>query len=176
MKPVCAATMLAVMMIGQASDVHARTSPKYSTIHGVVIKVSDGDTFLIRPHDCEALRECKSVKVRMHGIDAPERCQAWGQQSAEALRDRILQQHVEVSTSSRDRYGRELGKVQHQGEDVGAWMVQQGNAWSYRYQKSAGPYAQEEQQARQARRGLFADPAATEPRAFRKSHGGCGSD
>jgi endonuclease YncB( thermonuclease family) len=55
-------------------------------------------------------------------------------------------------------------------------MVLHGNAWSYRYQKSKGPYGQEEQLARQERRGLFADPAATEPRVFRKSHGACGSD
>ena len=176
MKSVFAATMLTFVILGQASDVHGRPSPNSSSIDGVVTKVSDGDTLWVRPSDCDDSGECKPVKVRMHGVDAPERCQAWGHQSSEALRNRLLQQNVEVSTSSRDMYGRALGKVRHKGEDVGAWMVLQGHAWSYRYQKSLGPYVQEEQQARQARRGLFADPAATEPRSFRKAHGACGSD
>ena len=176
MKSVFAVTMLACVILGQAADVHGRPSPEPRWVVGVVSKVSDGDTLWVHPNDCSSSLDCKPVKVRIHGIDAPERCQAWGHQSAEALSARLLQQNVEVSTSSRDMYGRELGKVRHKGEDVGAWMVLHGNAWSYRYQKSTGPYGHEEQLARQEHRGLFADPAATEPRVFRKAHGACGSD
>ncbi len=176
MKSVFVVTMLAFVILGQAADVYGRSSPEPRLVGGVVSKVSDGDTLWVHPNDCHASMECKPVKVRILGIDAPERCQAWGHQSAEALSARLLQQNVEISTSSRDRYGRELAKVRQKGEDVGAWMVLHGHAWSYRYQKSTGPYGHEEQLARLERRGLFADPAATEPRVFRKAHGACGSD
>ncbi len=160
-------------VLGYASVVHAKRDSKTNTVTGVVTKVSDGDTLWLRPRNCEAMGECKPLKVRMQGIDAPESCQAWGDHATEALRARILNQTVEVVTSTRDVYGRELAKVRFEGEDVGAWMVRQGHAWSYRYQRSAGPYAEEERLARLEHRGLFADPSHTEPRSFRKANGPC---
>jgi micrococcal nuclease len=157
---------------GHAPVAHAKRS-KDNTVTGVVTKVSDGDTLWVRPDRCETPGECRPLKIRIQGIDAPETCQASGAQSAEALRARLLNQTVEMTLSSQDVYGRELGRVRLEGEDVGAWMVRQGLAWSYRYKHGAGPYAEEEQQARKARRGVFADSAAVEPRAFRKAHGPC---
>lgn len=160
-------------VLGYVSIVHAKRDSKSNTVTGVVIKVSDGDTLWLRPQSCGPVSECKLLKVRMQGIDAPESCQAWGDRATEALRAKLLNQAVEVDTATRDVYGRELAKVRFEGEDVGAWMVLQGHAWSYRYQRSAGPYAEEERQARREHRGLFADPSHTEPRLFRKAHGPC---
>lgn len=135
-------------------------------LSGVVTHVTDGDTLWVRP---EAGRP---VKVRLQGIDAPERCQAWGAQSREALAGRVLHRQVDVRTRAKDDYQRTIGTVTLEGHDVAAWMVREGHAWSQRYRKSLGPYAAEESQARQGRRGLFAAPA-TEPREFRKAHGPC---
>ena len=136
-------------------------------LSGVVIRVTDGDTLWVRPAGG------KPVKVRLQGIDAPERCQPWGEQARAALASRVLHQQVNVRTRAHDDYQRAIALVTLHGDDVAAWLVREGHAWSYRYRRSLGPYAQQEQQARAARRGLFAQ-AAVEPRVFRKTHGPCG--
>jgi endonuclease YncB( thermonuclease family) len=135
-------------------------------LSGVVTRVADGDTLWVRPDGG------RPVKVRLQGIDAPERCQAWGAQAKAALAARVLHKQVTVDTRARDDYQRLIGQLRINGEDIAAWLVQEGHAWSYRHRRSAGPYAREEQQARAARRGLFA-AAAVEPRLFRKRHGPC---
>lgn len=139
------------------------------SMHGTVTHVTDGDTVWLQPDDLSA----PAVKLRLQGIDAPEICQPWGPQARAALEARVLRRHVQVDTRATDDYGRRVAKLHLATEDVGAWMVAQGHAWSYRYRRSAGPYAAEEQQARAARRGLFADARAVEPRLFRRQHGAC---
>jgi len=135
---------------------------------GTVTHVTDGDTVWVRP-DAGG----RPVKLRLDGIDAPERCQAWGLQASAALAARALRQRVEVDGWAVDDHGRLLGRLVLGGEDLGAWMVRQGHAWSYRYRRSPGPYAEQEGQARAGGLGLHADPAAEEPRWFRRDHGPC---
>lgn len=140
-------------------------------LSGVVTRVSDGDTVWVRPDDAP---KRKPVKVRLLGIDAPERCQPWGAEAAAALSGRVLHQRVEVPTRGRDAHGRVLGGLRlADGSDVAAWMVSQGLAWSPRYQHRPGPYAREQQEAQQRRAGLFADSAPMEPWLFRRMHGPC---
>ncbi|MBX3623323.1 MAG: thermonuclease family protein [Rhizobacter sp.] len=136
-------------------------------IAGVVTHVTDGDTLWVRP------AEGAPLKLRLQGIDAPERCQAWGPQATQALAERVLHRQVRVRTRAHDDYHRSIGTLVLDGEDIGAWMVREGHAWSYRFRRSRGPYAAEENAARAQRRGLFAQPQAVEPRAFRKVHGPC---
>ncbi len=135
-------------------------------LSGVVTHVTDGDTLWVRPQGHAP------VKVRVQGIDAPERCQAWGPQAREALAARVLHRQVQVRTRAKDDYHRTIGTVELDGQDVAAWLVREGHAWSQRYRRSLGPYAAEEAEARQLHRGLFA-AAAIEPRDFRKAHGPC---
>lgn len=135
---------------------------------GVVSHVSDGDTLWVRPADGGQPR-----KVRMHGIDAPELCQAHGAEARAALQRQVLGRAVRVQPLRHDDYGRLLARLWAEGDDVAARMVGAGHAWSYRYRHSPGPYADEERAARAARRGLFADPAAQRPYAFRRQHGPC---
>ncbi len=137
------------------------------TLIGVVTRVSDGDTVWLRPAGG------KPLKVRLEGIDAPERCQPWGPQASEALRTKLLNRQATLQTRARDDYRRVVGTLRLDDEDVGAWMVREGHAWSYRYRRHPGPYAAQEQEARAARRGLFAQPDAIEPRRFRRLHGTC---
>ena len=148
-----------------------------ATFEATVSRVVDGDTVWVRAV-ADAVpdvagRRPNPVKLRLQGIDAPERCQAWGAQATAALEAHVLHQRVLVQTRAKDDHQRALGNLLLNGEDVSAWMVTQGHAWSYRFRRSGGPYAEPEQQARAARRGLFADPAATEPRWFRRDHGPC---
>ena len=103
---------------------------------GVVTRVSDGDTVWVKPDDAP---KRKPVKVRLVGIDAPERCQAWGAEATAALRARVLHQRVEVPTRGVDTHGRLLGGLRlADGSDLAAWMVSNGHAWSARWRGSPG--------------------------------------
>jgi endonuclease YncB( thermonuclease family) len=133
-----------------------------------VTRVFDGDTLWVQP-----LAGGKYRKLRLDGLDAPEICQTGGTASRDALAARVLRQVVTVSERSRDDYGRALVRLRHAGEDVGAFMVLKGHAWSYRWRHSEGPFAKEEAQARAERKGLFAEDAVELPRDFRRRHGPC---
>ena len=135
---------------------------------GVVTHVTDGDTIWVRLSEGG-----EPVKVRFQGIDAPESCQEGGLQSRDALFKKAMRQNVVLSTQSRDDYGRLLARVRMDGEDLGAWMVSQGHAWSYHFRRNPGPYAMEERSAKGDRRGLWAKANPIEPREFRKQNGSC---
>jgi endonuclease YncB( thermonuclease family) len=135
---------------------------------GLVTHVVDGDTVWVQigTHN-------NPLKVRLQGVDAPEICQAGGVQAQAALASRVLGQRVTVTSSAHDDYGRAVGTLRFQGEDMGRWLVANGHAWVYSFRQKKGPYADEFAQAQAVRRGLFSDAQAQEPRAFRKSHGSC---
>jgi endonuclease YncB( thermonuclease family) len=135
---------------------------------GVVTHVSDGDTLWVLPDSGGAPR-----KLRLDGIDAPEICQEGGSASRRALEQAALHRQVQVQVRRRDDFDRELARVFIDGRDLGAQLVGEGQAWSYRWRRSAGPYAAEEAQARLARRGLFVDARAEPPRDFRRRNGPC---
>lgn len=135
---------------------------------GQVSHVSDGDTLWLRP-----AAGGPPQKVRVHGIDAPELCQAHGPQARDALRRWALHREVRVEPLRTDDYGRLVARLWLGEQDLAARMVRSGHAWSYRYRHNPGPYARQEQEARAAQRGLFADPQAQEPYAFRRHHGPC---
>jgi micrococcal nuclease len=139
------------------------------TFRGVVTHVSDGDTVWVRRDGGER----RPVKVRLGGLDAPERCQAWGDEASAALASRVLSQAVTVQAGATDVYDRRLVTLFVDGEDVGAWLVAHGHAWSTGFRRHPGRYAAQQQAARAARLGLFADAQAIEPRFFRKRHGAC---
>ena len=133
-----------------------------------VTRVFDGDTLWVKPITGGRYR-----KLRLDGLDAPEICQTGGTASRDALAARVLGQVVTVHERSRDDHGRALVRLQHAGDDVGAWLVLQGHAWSYRWRYSEGRYADQQAQARDQRRGLFSRADAEVPRVFRQRHGPC---
>ncbi len=136
-------------------------------MQGHVTHVSDGDTLWLR--DARGARR----KLRFEGIDAPELCQPHGAAARAALRERVQGKEVVAISNHRDDYGRHLVRLKLDGEDLGAWMVQSGHAWSYRYRRNDGPYASQEREARSARKGLFASPTPERPADFRRRHGPC---
>jgi micrococcal nuclease len=142
-------------------------------LEATVTRVVDGDTLWLQASVNAHGKKPRPFKMRLQGIDAPERCQAWGTQATAALSERVLNQRVQVQTRSKDDYDRTLGNIRLQGEDVSAWMVSQGHAWSYRHRRSSGPYADQELLAKAAKRGLFAEATVQEPRWFRKANGPC---
>lgn len=141
-----------------------------ANFQGVVSHVTDGDTLWVRPDAGGPPRQ-----VRLLGVDAPEICQAYGRAARAALHERALHRRVTVASPASDSFKRALGTVRLGSDDLGAWMVKTGHAWSYRFRKDPGPYAQQQATARQQRLGLWAAGAAIEPRVFRQRQGPCGS-
>lgn len=134
---------------------------------GVVVRVVDGDTVWLQTSPSQPL-----LKVRIQGIDAPEICQPGGLQAQEALKNRLFGQSVTVTSGSHDGYGRTVGKLYWQGQDVGRWLVANGHAWVYSFHTKKGPYTDDFAKAQAQRRGVFSQ-AAEEPRLFRKRRGSC---
>jgi micrococcal nuclease len=153
---------LAAALLALSAPAHA------ATFQGVVTHVTDGDSIWVRPDAGGAPRE-----LRIHGIDAPEICQRFGDQSRRALAAQVLHRPVTVKSRAQDSYQRTLAKVSAGGQDVGGWMVRNGHAWSYRFRGKGGPYMAEETSARNARLGLWNDAELVNPRQFRKQHGSC---
>jgi endonuclease YncB( thermonuclease family) len=137
-------------------------------LRATVTYVNDGDTLWVRP-----ARGGPRMELRLLGIDAPERCQAFGAEARQALRQRVLYQPVEVRLRGRDAYDRHLAHVRRGGEDIAAWMVRHGYAWSSRYKGRRGPYAKLEAQARRRHAGLWRAAQPMEPRRFRQRFGPC---
>ena len=133
---------------------------------GKVIKIADGDTITVLD------RYKVQHRIRLTGIDAPERRQAFGSRSKQSLSKLIFSKTVIVKTNKRDRYGRVLGKVLINGIDVNKEQVRRGMAWHgyFRDQIAADriTYAEIEKNARNAHRGLWVDPNPLPPWKWRK--------
>ena len=164
------ALISAALLVAASVVQAAQAVPVATWLTGVVTRVSDGDTVWLRP---SGNRQAKPLKLRLRGIDAPERCQAGGYAATVALMSRVGNAEVVVRVIGTDVYGRLLVDMRWRGVDVAAWMVREGHAWSHRRRSVADTYANEEREARAARRGLFSDPEAIEPSVFRKRHGPC---
>ena len=145
-----------------ACSLLAVCSAAWADFSGAVVGVVDGDTI-------DVLVENRPVRVRLAQIDAPERKQAFGTRSRQALSAMVFRQAVTVAEAGPDRYGRTLGTVFAAGVNVNAAMIDQGMAWAYRQYVTDRSLIQLEAQARAARRGLWADPAPVEPWLFRRT-------
>ena len=134
-----------------ASDVCAAPIVAQPEIVGAA-SVIDGDTI-----------EIHGQRIRLHGIDAPESSQEclssnrtpWrcGQRAALVLAERIANVSIRCRPSDRDRYGRIIATCLNGSEDISKWMV--ANGWAVAFRRFSLDYAQDEEQARRARRGLW---------------------
>jgi endonuclease YncB( thermonuclease family) len=136
------------------------------TLIGKVVAVADGDTLTV-------LVEQKTVRVRVTGIDAPEKGQSFGQASKRGLSECAFGQQIEVAWRKKDRYGRTVGKVMAGNVDCGLRQVEQGLAWHYKaYAKEQAvsdrdAYGEAERAARAGRVGLWSDAAPVAPWEYR---------
>lgn len=137
------------------------------TITGRVVGISDGDTITVLSHQNE------QFKVRLSGIDAPEKAQPFGQRSKEKMSDLVFDKPVTVEWSKRDRYQRIIGKVIVANQDAGLALISSGLAWHYKkYEKEQGVsdrerYATAEEAARSKRIGLWSDANPVPPWEWR---------
>ena len=142
---------------------HANKGAPSKAFNAVVKHVTDGDTIWVSVGG-----KAKAIDVRIQGIDAPEICQDYGRVAASALLQHLQHKTVRITSRAIDKYGRMVAKVSANGQDVGAWLVENGHAWSYHNRRSLGPYGSQENAARQAGHGLWASSSPIEPKVFRK--------
>lgn len=135
---------------------------------GLVVAISDGDTITLLTEDK------RQLKIRLAGIDTPEKKQAFGTKARDHLASRIFKNDVEVDLRKKDQYGRYLGVIYIGGVDINQSMIQDGYAWFYKHyakdqpKEEAQRYAKAEADARSKQRGLWADPNPVPPWEFRK--------
>lgn len=137
-------------------------------ITGRVVAVSDGDTLTVLNASFQ------QFKIRLAGIDAPEKGQPFGNRAKESLSKMVFNKQVIVEFNKEDRYRRKVGKVQHDGTDVNLEQVRQGMAWHYTaYAKEQAPadreaYANAEAEAKAQRRGLWWEKNPSAPWEVRR--------
>lgn len=108
------------------------------------------------------------MKVRLHGIDCPEKKQAFGKVASTFLGEHIFNRVVEVHVKGKDRYGRTIGIVYDKGEVINEKMLEAGLAWHYTKYDTNSAWAQLEAVARKKRVGLWAQDHPLPPWDFRK--------
>ena len=144
------------------------TASASKIIQGKVVSVADGDTITVL--DAEKTQH----KIRLQGIDAPEKAQAFGAKSKQALYEMVHGKTVQVSFEKSDKYGRILGKVLLDGQDICHQQIKAGLAWHYKKYQNQQPladrdaYSASETAAKNEKLGLWSDPRPMAPWDFRK--------
>lgn len=137
---------------------------------GRVVGIADGDTLTVL--DATGIQH----KIRLSGIDSPEKGQPFGQRCKQSLSDLVYDHAVAVESNKRDRYGRVIGKVLVDGHDANLEQVRRGCGWHYRRYMNEQPlddrlaYAAAEEAARAGGLGLWGDRDALPPWDWRRAH------
>ncbi len=137
----------------RSSDTHAAGSSHISFFRPRII---DGDTI-----------RHKRRKIRLNGIDAPERDQPYGSEATRALARKLRRGKVTCRLEGKEGYGRHLGTCYVKGENVNEWMVRNGYAWSYWTPR----YRRQEELAQRERKGVHRSRSAIRPEQWRRRRG-----
>ena len=154
---ILAGAMLAVCIPCNAQDIQGR-----------IVGVTDGDTVTLLTADNV------QYKIRLAGIDAPEKKQDYGMASKAALSDCAYDRLARIEGNKKDRYGRLVGKVYVGSTDCNLRQIQLGLAWHYKkYQneqevEDRSTYAQEEYVAQSSKKGLWSNNESMPPWDYRK--------
>ncbi len=132
------------------------------------VKVSDGDTLNVQKVE-NGKFVGEVMKIRMFGIDAPEKTQDYGIESKQALEKLVNGKTLEIEEKNRDRYGRTVAVVYVNGKNVNEEMVKNGNAWWYQeYDKKDTKMQAYQENAKKNKLGLFGKRGYVEPWNYRK--------
>jgi endonuclease YncB( thermonuclease family) len=127
-----------------------------------VVKIIDGDTFDI------LTKEKKTFRIRMNGIDSPERRQDFYQSAKNALAGYIFNKDVKLFITGHDRNKWAIAMVYQNGDNVNLAMIRSGFAWHFKKYSTDTSFAKAEQQARLAKRGLWSKDHPIAPWEFRR--------
>ena len=164
---VYALAVVAVIGFGLATEYLGELAPKAtaqgevpaSAVEHRVKRIVDGDTVYMKD----------GTKVRLHGIDTPERDQPYGKQATRNL-NKLIGGRVFVVEKDTDRYGRLVGVIYTpEGVNVNEAMVCNGSAWWYsRYARFASGLRKCQAEAKEAALGLWADDDPMPPWEWRR--------
>src|SRR5205809_7142993 len=127
---------------------------------GKCVGVIDGDTI-------DVLRNGRAVRIRLEGIDCPEREQAFSAGAKQFTSELVFGKTVTVKVKEPDRYGRLVARVIAEGKDVSRELVKAGLAWHFKKYSSDPELAKLEDKAREARVGIWSMPNPAPPWDFR---------
>lgn len=133
------------------------------TFDARIIAVMDGDTVYAQSGGFRA-------KIRLVNIDAPEKNQAYGEQSAESLRSLVAGKIVKIESRAVDKFGRTLAVISVGGINVNQEQVRRGMAWAYTRSREGSTYAGLQNEAQHAKRGLWRKANPQQPWQWRKLH------
>lgn len=129
----------------------------------VAVSITDGDTFVARGNG-------KTFKVRLQGIDAPERGQDFSKRSKERLGELCMASPLKIKFLNKDGFGRWVAEVYDKaGRHINAEMVASGLAWHFKMYSQDPELDRLEQQARKAGLGLWSLPNPQAPWDYRSS-------
>ncbi|QBL11268.1 thermonuclease family protein [Campylobacter helveticus] len=136
----------------------------YSNTQGRVLRVIDGDTIelLVKQED---IKQSPKIKVRLFGIDAPEKKQAFGKEAKEFLSSLILDKEITLIINDKDKYQRTIGTILLNDKDINKEMVKNGYAWAY--EEYSTKYLAHQADAQMFKLGLWKSGGAIKPSEFR---------
>ena len=134
-------------------------------LEGRVVGVSDGDTITV-------LDENKvQHKIRLYGIDCPEKNQDFGQKAKQFASDMVFGKTVQVEVATTDRYGRTVGIVGIDSKTLNEELIRSGYAWVYTQycdRPICSKWKELERQSRLQKKGLWAHDNPIPPWEFRR--------
>jgi len=148
--------LLVVVFLVLANNVYCQNS-------GQVVSIADGDTFTMLVNN-------EQIRIRLHGIDCPEKGQDFSNVAKEFLADYVFGKVVTVKEMDVDRYGRTIGMVTIDGVNVNEKLLEAGLAWHYKNYDRNPDWAKLEDQARRDKRGLWVQPNPIPPWEWRKGN------
>lgn len=163
--------LLVFLAVGGPAPFAAGAGPSGAGGHAydaVVLRVQDGDSIIAR-----RIGQTRSQRLRISGIDAPERGQPHADASRKALEALVGGRRIRVLPIKTDPYRRTVATLTAGEQDIGLALIEGGHAWyfrRYRRDLPAGlrkPYERAEARAREAGIGLWRDPAAQPPWDYR---------
>jgi micrococcal nuclease len=153
-------SLAAVVLLAVVS--HAVAAKPHYELTGRVLAIADGDTLTVLDGSNT------QHKIRLAGIDAPEKGQPFGTKARENLAGKVFGQVVHVEVIDVDRYHREVGRIYLGERFINAEMVRDGFAWRYPQYDKPGEFTAAEDDAREQKRGLWADPNPMPPWEWRR--------
>ena len=164
-------TLIIFTLVCFPSLAQAQANPTYSppateSFQGNVVGVSNGDTLTV-------MRDGQAVKVRLYGIDSPEKRQAFGTQAKQLTSELAFDKLVTVKKKDIDKYGRIVGDViLPDGRSLNQELVRAGLAWWYRKYAPDNQILKDlEAETRSLKKGLWADKNPIPPWEWRMRRG-----
>jgi endonuclease YncB( thermonuclease family) len=153
--------LLALLCLALPPSAHS------DSLQARVVAVANGDTITV----LDAGK--RQVKIRLYGIDCPEKKQPFGNRARQATADAVMGKDVTVHPINTDRYGRTVALVAAPGREMlNSWLVKEGLAWVYplfcRRADICDRLKELEQSARESKAGLWVDKDPVEPWVWRR--------